>query len=93
MCGPTPCSKPDCTWSEAHRAACEARLVMSWPSHERKAYYAMVKRKRGDVAAAALIVDVNREWKKTNATTSDGAEGVAAKNTAIQRMSPSGVSR
>ncbi len=68
MCGRSPCQKPNCTWSEAHRAACEAREVMRWPSEQRKAHYAKVKQLRGDAALAALIADVNREWRATRET-------------------------
>lgn len=68
MCGPSPCSLPSCTWSEAHRAACEARRVMAWPAEERKAYYAKVRAARGHDAAAALIADVNSEWRKKHGT-------------------------
>lgn len=66
MCGSSPCGLPSCTWSEEYRAACEAREVMRWPGDERKAYYAMVSRKRGSAAVAALIADVNREWRSAN---------------------------
>ena len=64
MCGPKPCDKPDCTWSEAHRARCEARTVMRWPEIERKAYYGMVAEKRGRDAARQLVADVSTEWRR-----------------------------
>jgi hypothetical protein len=54
------------THGESHRAACEARTVMRWPAHERKDLYARVAKARGQAAAAALIADVNREWKKAS---------------------------
>ena len=38
-------------------------MVMRWPAERRKTYYAMVKQSRGDAAVAALIADVNREWR------------------------------
>ena len=63
MCGPKPCDKPDCTWSEAHRARCEARTVMRWPEMERKAYYVMVAEKRGEEAARKLTLDVSEAWR------------------------------
>jgi len=72
MCGQSPCSSPTCTWSELHRAACEARLVMRWQSEDRKAYYAKVARSRGPAAANALISDVNREWKAASDRPSRG---------------------
>ena len=62
MCGQSPCRSPTCTWSEAHRAACEAREVMKWSGEERRAYYAKVRAVRGQDAAAVLIAAVNREW-------------------------------
>lgn len=64
MCGPSPCDQPDCTWSEAHRARCEARTVMLWPAQERKAYYGMVAEKRGTGAARQLVADVSTEWRR-----------------------------
>lgn len=39
----------------------------------------MVRKNRGQDAAAALIADVNREWKKANATTREDADRIAAK--------------
>lgn len=67
MCGHRPCPSPACTWSEAHRAACEAREVMRWSGEERRAYYAKVRAVRGQDAAAGLIAAVNREWKDREA--------------------------
>jgi len=66
MCGPNPCPSPTCTWSEAHRAACEARTVMRWEKERRDGYYAMVRRHRGDMAARALVADVGRAWRIAN---------------------------
>lgn len=68
MCGRSPCGLPSCTWSEQHRAACEAREVMRWPGEKRREYYARVKQARGDAALAALIADVNREWRAASET-------------------------
>ncbi len=64
MCGPKPCDKPDCTWGESHRAACEARAVLQWPREQRAEYYEKVRRWRGQEAAQRLIADVRREWEK-----------------------------
>ncbi len=36
---------------------------MRWQKEQRTAYYGMVREKRGDAAAAALVLDVNRERK------------------------------
>lgn len=62
MCGHQPCGKPNCTWGSLHRLECEARLVMQWPKPERLAYYADVKKKRGETAAQQLIEKVREEW-------------------------------
>lgn len=64
MCGSRPCDSPSCTWSEAHRARCEARTVMRWPAQNRKAYYAKVAEKRGDASARQLVADVSTEWRR-----------------------------
>lgn len=66
MCGSQPCDQPTCTWSEAHRSSCEARTVMHWPGEQRKEFYNRVKTSRGADAVAALIADVNREWRKVS---------------------------
>jgi hypothetical protein len=63
MCGHQPCEKPDCTWTEKHRAECEARLVMLWDKPTRLAYYADVKKKRGEAAAQQLIEETKRQWR------------------------------
>jgi len=65
MCGHHPCDKPDCTHSERHRAACEARTVMGWPREQRKEYYGRVTRARGEAAAKALAADVSAEYRKS----------------------------
>lgn len=62
MCGQAPCEKPDCTWSEKHRAECEAREVLGWDKGRRLAYYANVKAKRGDQAMQQLVDEVKRQW-------------------------------
>jgi hypothetical protein len=63
MCGHHPCDKQDCTHSEAHRAACEARTVMRWPRSARQDYYARVSRARGEKAAKELAAAVSEQWK------------------------------
>lgn len=65
MCGHQPCDKPNCTWGERHRLECEARTVMRWDRVTRLAYYADVKRKRGDAAAQQLIEETKRQWNAT----------------------------
>ena len=59
MCGLKLCDKPDCTWSEAHRALCEARTVAAWSRDKRSAYYKDVDLKRGRKAATELVEAVN----------------------------------
>lgn len=62
MCGPNPCSKPNCTWGEKHRLECEARLVMRWERITRLGYYADVKKKRGEAATQQLIEETKKQW-------------------------------
>ena len=62
MCGRAPCDKPNCTWSEAWRAECEAREVMRWSREKRAEYYADVKKLRGEAAAQELIKNVREQW-------------------------------
>jgi hypothetical protein len=62
MCGHQPCDKPSCTWGEAHRLQCEARQVMRWDRLTRLAYYADVKKKRGQAAAQHLIEETKKQW-------------------------------
>lgn len=62
MCGPSPCSKPNCTWGAQHRLKCEARLVLQWDRITRLAYYADVKKKRGEPAAQRLIEETKKQW-------------------------------
>ena len=59
MCGLKLCDKPDCTWSEAHRALCEARTVAARSRDRRIAYYKDVDLKRGRKAATDLVGAVN----------------------------------
>lgn len=62
MCGPNPCSKPNCTWGGKHRLECEGRLVMRWDRLTRLAYYADVKKKRGQAAVQQLIEETKLQW-------------------------------
>lgn len=49
------CLPPGPTYSEAHRAACEARWVAALPTHgDRRAYLERVARRRGQAAADRL---------------------------------------
>ena len=50
------------TWSEAWRAATEARLVGSWDVERIKRYLAKVERVRSEEAAAILRAAVRKEW-------------------------------
>ena len=65
MCGPSPCSKPNCTWGEKHRLECETREVLRWDRLTRLAYYADVKKKRGETAAQELTKNVREQWQKS----------------------------
>ena len=65
MCGHHPCDKPDCTHSERHRAACEARTVMRWPRAQMQEYYGRVTKERGDAACQRLTADVSAENRKS----------------------------
>jgi hypothetical protein len=65
MCGANPCSNPNCTWGEKHRLECEARAVMRWDRVTRLAYYADVKKKRGEAAAQQLIEETKQQWNAT----------------------------
>lgn len=67
MCGRHPCEKPSCTHSEAHRSDCEARTVMQWTKQQRNAFYALVRKARGEAAARDLCAAVSEQWKKTGA--------------------------
>lgn len=58
-CSPTPAP----TYTEAHRAACEARWVLGMDKDKRTTYYSSVKKARGTVAANKLIKDVNSTRK------------------------------
>lgn len=64
MCGPAPCSKPNCTWSEAWKAACEARQVATKPAEWRRDFYAEVAKRRGHAVLADLKKRAGDVWKK-----------------------------
>lgn len=36
-----------------------------WTKHERNAFYALVRKARGEAAALQLVADVSDEWKKS----------------------------
>ena len=54
------------TWSEAWRRECEARYMMTLSLEERRAYYAGVRKQRGEAAMKELIAEVNRQWALAN---------------------------
>ena len=58
MCGKTPCAKPDCTWSESHRKACEIRHVLRLSASQRSEHYSLVAIKRGEKASRELMAAV-----------------------------------
>lgn len=62
MCGANPCESPTCTWSESHRAACEALAQLTKPKEARAAYYALVLKHRGQKSLNELRAEVNRQW-------------------------------
>lgn len=59
MCGHKPCDKQQCTWSEEHRAMCEAKTVAAWEKQRRMDYYGEVRNKRGDDSSRRLVAAVN----------------------------------
>lgn len=67
MCGRSPCDKTDCTWSESHRARCEAQAVAVWDREKRLKYYEDVRLRRGDNAARGLVNDVNAIRRESRA--------------------------
>ncbi len=54
------------TSSEDWRFECEAREVASWPKEKRDAFYPEVAKKRGKLAAKALVNAVSAAWKEKN---------------------------
>lgn len=58
------CSDPPApTYTEAFRAACEARYVLRMGKVQRQAYYVGVRKSRGLPAARQLIEDVKQEYE------------------------------
>lgn len=53
------------TDDEAHRLACEARLVLSLPFAERKPYLERKRKRHGDAVARELEAEVRRQFEKT----------------------------
>ena len=66
MCGPSPCEKPNCTWGERHREACEARSLLTMPHERRAAYYEQIAKKRGTAALQSLKAAVMAEVARKN---------------------------
>lgn len=66
MCGPTPCAPMHdaCTWSEAHRQACEARHVLAMPFPLRRPYLQAIGQSRGQAAMQTLTDAVQSQWKQ-----------------------------
>jgi hypothetical protein len=64
MCGSNPCTKPDCTWSESHRKACEIRHVMRLSPSQRSEHYSLVAIKRGEKASRELMAAVKSALDK-----------------------------
>ena len=52
--------------TERHRRECEARHAMKLAHLERRAYYAGVRKQRGEAALKELIAEVNRQWVLAN---------------------------
>lgn len=65
MCGAKPCESMTCTWSDTHRAACEARWLLTLPKPNRLAYLAQVAKHRGQMAADSLRADVMTLWEQS----------------------------
>lgn len=51
------------TYTEAHRRACEARLVLSWPLAKRRAYLQDIERTRGAQSAQSLRDEIQTQWR------------------------------
>jgi hypothetical protein len=58
---PSCTDNPATTHTEQHRLECEARTVMGWTKEKRQAFYAGVKKNRGDNAVKELIGEVKRQ--------------------------------
>jgi hypothetical protein len=52
--------------TERHRRECEARHAMKLAYLDRRAYYAGVRKQRGEAAMKELIAEVNRQWEMAN---------------------------
>lgn len=65
MCGPSPCEKPNCTWSEAFREECLLRHIGKQPGAWRASYYAEHQKKHGPAATSELKRKVGEAWKKS----------------------------
>lgn len=65
MCGPRPCDKPNCSWSEHFKAECEARQVAKMPAEWRKSFYLEVEKQRGKAALEDLKTRVGQAWKQS----------------------------
>lgn len=67
MCGKKPCNKPSCTWSEAHRAECEARYVANLGRRDKMAaqkYLLKVEKARGAKAVDKLRTMARDMWRE-----------------------------
>lgn len=62
MCGLKPCTPmhDGCTWSEAHRIACEARHILAMPLQERRDWLADLEIRRGDIES--LKTEIRRQF-------------------------------
>lgn len=67
MCGPNPCDKSSCTWSENWRRETEARAVLAMPLHNRREFLAQVEKRRGKLAAEALKTEMTKQFAKRSA--------------------------
>lgn len=66
--------EPRPTYTEAHRHACEVAMVVDMPGRrERVAYFAMVRDKRGSVAARELRAAAIAAWRAKHSVPERGA--------------------
>lgn len=63
MCGPTPCEKELCTWSEKYRFQCEARFIARLPDDRRTQYLKNIARRRGESAMEDIKAEARRQWR------------------------------
>ena len=68
MCGPAPCDKPNCTWSESYREACWLRHIAKQPAEWRAKHYAEFEKKHGKPATAELKRKVGEVWRSQQAS-------------------------